>query len=350
MRKLTFALLILLVFVRYFSTLPDYQDGQRLRIKGVVLSEPVSFGDRQRIVIAGLKIYLPLYPTIKYGDKIIIEGRVEDGFLKDPMLLNHEVSKNLLYKLRDRVISFYKRNLPEPDASLVAGITLGAKADIPEEFYEKLKNTGTLHVVVASGTNVTFVAIFMINILINFIKRRRAILLSIISIWIYTAISGFDAPLVRAAIMGSLAFTAQALGKQSTALNSLFISALIMLLVIPSWFSDVGFILSFVATLSLILFERKINSKICFVPRIFREGLSTSLAAQIGVSPVLIYFFGGISLIGPFINALILWTVPFIMVVGLASGLMSLIWELPAKYLLLLSYPFTRYFEILVSI
>jgi competence protein ComEC len=116
--------------------------------------------------------------------------------------------------------------------------------------------------------------------------------------------------------MGSVTFVAQALGRLQAASRALFLSAALMLIIKPDWITDLGFILSFVATASLMLFERKIASLIRFVPGIFREGLSTSLAAQIGVAPILFATFGQFSLLSPIINALVLWTIAPITIIG----------------------------------
>jgi competence protein ComEC len=232
----------------------------------------------------------------------------------------------------------YQKSLPEPHASLLAGLTLGSKAGLPASFWETLKKTGTAHVVVASGMNVTLVAGFLIGILVILLPRKKAIPLALAGVWTYSLLSGFDAPIVRAAIMGSVTFIAQALGRLQAASRALFLSAALMLIIKPDWITDLGFILSFVATASLMLFERKIASLIRFVPGIFREGLSTSLAAQIGVAPILFATFGQFSLLSPIINALVLWTIAPITIIGGIGGIIGLASITAGKAIIFLSY------------
>jgi len=349
MRIFFWLLLIFLVFVRYTTTRPNFSDGQKVRITDRVTSEPLRFKDSQRVVLAGLRAYLPAFPEVHYGDRLVIEGVVDGNKLSKASLVSIRENQGVLLRLRKRLIEVFQKSLPEPHSALVAGIALGFKAGLPSYFWEALKKTGTAHVVVASGMNVTIVAAFLMGILILFLPRGQAIPAALAGIWLYSLISGFDAPIVRAAIMGSLAFTAQALGRLYLAGRALILSALIMLIVWPDWLTDLGFILSFVATASLILFEVKIRNLIHFIPGIFREGLSTSLAAQIGVAPIIFVTFGQFSLFSPIVNAFVLWTIGPITVIGGVGALIGLVLPLLGKLVLLLVYPLTSWFVLTVN-
>ena len=350
MRYVFWIFLALFILVRVVTTRPVYSDGDKIRITTKVSSESIKYDTSQRLILVGLKTYLPSYPEIGYGDKVVVEGIVEDGKLNDPKLIRLEPSTGILYKTRNNIIKVYQKTLPEPHASLLAGLTLGSKAGLPAGFWESLKKTGTAHVVVASGMNVTLVAGFLIGILVILLPRRKAIPLALTGVWTYSLLSGFDAPIVRAAIMGSVTFTAQAFGRLQAASRALFLSAALMLIIKPDWITDLGFILSFVATASLMLFERKIVSLIQFVPGVFREGLSTSLAAQIGVAPILFATFGQFNLLSPVINALVLWTIAPITIIGGIGGIAGLASITVGKAIIFLSYPLTTWFVWIVEV
>jgi competence protein ComEC len=128
--------------------------------------------------------------------------------------------------------------------------------------------------------------------------------LALLGILAYCVITGFEAPIVRAAIMAAIGYLAQLTGRVGNSVRSVGITGLIMAAIKPSWVTDIGFILSFASTISLMLFEIKISSKLGFVPGIFRESLSTSLAAQIGTAPILFAAFGQFNILSPIINAL----------------------------------------------
>ena len=344
MRYLLWLVLILLVLLRQVTDRPTYQNGDRVRITTRVTSEPAKYEYSQRLILSGLKVYLPRFPEISYGDKVVVEGIVLSNELKNPVLVFQDEGTGLLFKFRKNLIDFYRKSLPEPHASLVSGVTLGSKQSIPSDFWQTLKSTGTAHVVVASGMNVTLVAGFLVNFLIIFMTRRRAVPLALVGIWVYALVSGFDAPIVRAAIMGSIGFSAQALGRLNDAWKGLFLSGLVMLGFRPDWLGDIGFILSFVATASLMLFQKRVERKIRFFPKIIRADFSTSLAAQIGVAPILWITFGQFNLLSPMINALVLWTIAPITIIGMISGFVGIFVPLIGRLILFVIFPLTSWF------
>ncbi len=340
MKYLLWLSLLSLIFLRYIATRPIYKEGDKIRISTQVASTTK---------IAGLRVKFPSYPEVHYGDYIVVEGKVEKGELKNIKIKDLKVSNNIFISLRKKILDLYNTSLPATDAALTAGIVIGAKSDLPKDFYNKLIATGTSHIVVASGMNVTLVAGFVLSVLLKTTKRRKALIITLVAILIYCAIAGFEAPIVRAAIMASLAFLAQILGRVANTVRILFLTALFMLAVNPSWFTDIGFILSFATTLSLILFEKKVNRMIHFVPNILRENLSTSISAQIFASPIIFLTFGTFNPISPIINALVLWTVTPVMIIGGIGALIGLIFEPLGRLVILLVYPLTQYFIFIIN-
>jgi len=150
--------------------------------------------------------------------------------------------------------------------------------------------------------------------------------------------------------MSSLLFLGQEKGRMVSSWRIFFLTAALMLIYNPDWIGDIGFILSFVSTGSLMLFEKRIREKFAKVPEVLKEGFSTSLAAQIGVAPILFVTFGQFNIWSPLINALVLWTVPYIMILGSIGGAMGLIIPFLGKFTLLMSYPFLWWFMEIVQI
>lgn len=350
MKYFFWIVLILLIILRHYTSLPVYKNGDSVRITTTVYSDPVAYPTSVYVKLVGLKTYLPSSVQINYGDQVVVEGVVNNDKLDDPKLIEVKVSTNLAANFRNKIVNFYLSNLPQPEAGLLAGIVLGSKGALTSEFYDKTKLTGVAHVVVASGTNVTFVVMFLIGTLTLFMPRKRAIPLVILGIVLYLFISGFEAPLIRAAIMSSFLFLGQEAGRVVATWRIYFITAAIMLIIRPDWIGDIGFILSFVSTGSLLLYQKRINTKLHRVPSILREGLSTSLAAQIGVAPILFVTFGQFNILSPIINALVLWVVPPVMILGSVGGVIGLIFPTLGKLLLYLSYPFLWWFVGVVSI
>jgi competence protein ComEC len=350
MRYFIWPFLISLIVFRYFTTRPVYQNGDTVRITATVFSDPVSYPGSQSLKIAGLRIYLPAFPEVSYGDRVVVEGIIESGKLNNPKLISVSHSQSFGSVFRNKIIAFYQQVLPQPASGLIAGITLGSKGALTTDFYNRTKLAGVTHVIVASGTNVTFVVSFLMGVLTLFLSRRKAILFVILGIILYLFLSGFEAPLIRAAVMSSFIFLGEGKGRLVSTWRIFFLTAALMLIYSPDWVTDIGFILSFVSTASLLLFERRIRSKVKFIPGVLREGLSTSLAAQIGVAPILFVTFGQLSIWSPLVNALVLWTIPYIMILGSIGGVVGLIVPFLGKAILWLSYPLLWWFTEIVKL
>lgn len=349
MQNKLFLALLALVALRVLTFKYDYPEGVPIRITDRLYTEPAIYGDRRLVSIGGLKAYVNLYPEVNYGDIVSVEGIIEGNKIQKAKVVGIMKSEGV-FRLRTKIISIFQRALPEPHSALAAGIVLGSKASLPEDFWNSLKLTGTAHVVVASGMNVTFTAGFLMSLFLLFMRRRKAVAAATVGTWIYVLLSGFEAPLIRAAIMGTLAFGAQAAGRVSLAIRALFISAAIMLLIKPQWFFDLGFIMSFTATLSLILFQPKIYRLIYKIPFIFKEDLATTIAAQIGVAPILYFAFGQFNILSPLINSLVLWTIPPIMIIGGVASVVGLVIPALGQAVALLILPFSFWFINVIKI
>lgn len=357
MKYLIWLLLIFLIIFRYFTTRPVYKNGDTVRITATVYSDPITYANSQGVKIGGLTTYLPTFPIIGYGDRIIVAGIINDGGsnsgakkLEKPKLISIEENRGLGSGVRKKIISFYQQVLPQPVSGLVAGVILGSKGTLTADFWNQVKLTGVAHVVVASGTNVTFVVSFLMGVTTYFLSRRKAILFVALGIIMYLFISGFDAPLVRAAIMSFLAFSGQETGRLVNSWRVLFLTAGIMLVIQPDWIIDIGFALSFVSTVSIMLFNKRIEKWLSKVPNLVRKDLATTLSAQIGVAPILFVAFGQFNIWSPLINALVLWTVPFVMILGSIGGIVGLVIPIIGKLILYLAYPLLWWFVKIVAI
>src|SRR3989338_6227148 len=146
--------------------------------------------------------------------------------------------------LRESIAAFIRSGLPEQQASLLLGIILGIKSGFPPDFYEALRVTGTLHVVVVSGFNISVIT----NTL-----AKALIFISLAFLTAFVLLVGATPPVVRAALMGSIALIGTVFGRQNDALRALLITVIVMLILQPSWAGELSFQLSFLATLGLIL-------------------------------------------------------------------------------------------------
>lgn len=231
--------------------------------------------------------------------------------------LKWDVFQNYRQALDERISGF----LPSPQAELLSGILLGQNKNLPGRLKLALRDTSTLHIVVASGQNLSLVAAFFLS-LSGLIKRKQAITLSLLAVVLYTLLTGVQVPVLRAAVMFTLASLAQIFGRQREGWWVLAVTAALMLLVNPRWIGDLSFQLSFLATFGVVVVSPVFLKYLRKIP-IIGQDLAVTLAAQVMVMPVIAANFHQISLVSLAANALVLWTISFVMIGGtlmLVSG------------------------------
>jgi len=344
-RLVIFLLFLSVYFLRLNSLKPpQIPDGFQIRLVARVSSQPYLSGSKQIIRLGQFLVFTEPFPQYFYGQKLEVVGTCQvkvinpwktDFVLNYPTIrvIEEDESLNIQTKIVAGLLSFrrrlediFSRLLSEPQASLISGIVLGTRRQMPKNFRQNLQKTGTIHVVVASGYNISVIAGLLISVIVRFTKRKFALFLSFFGILAYTLMAGAEPPVVRAAIMGSLAFLAQFLGREKDAWRALFFAGGVMLLANPLILFDLGFQLSFLATAGILFLEPKLNGKIFRLPGP-GENLRTTLAAQLGVLPILLANFGQISFLSPLVNVLVLPVVPLIMILGAITALFGLVWQ-----------------------
>lgn len=360
------AILILLFIARiiiFYQNRPNLYDGQHLIFETTLFSQPQILGKNQRFTVEykaeRIFIVTSLFPQFNYADKFKISGN-----LKISLLENGKTFKSIVFPkieagnkgnnqflsvagfIRQNVTSFFQRNLSPTASSLLLGIIFGIKESIPKDFLGELKISGVLHVIAASGMNVTMVAGFLSSVFSLLFKRQIALVISIVGILFYAVLAGGEPSIIRASVMGILVFTASILGRQAWAIWGLLIAAYVMLFINPNVIFDIGFQLSFLATLGLIYISPIVQKALKH--EIFGN-FATTISAQAATLPVLLANFGTYSLWSVVVNGLVLWTVPVLMVLGGLAVMIGFILEPIGKILLFLALPLLLYFEKLVS-
>lgn len=249
--------------------------------------------------------------------------------------------------IRDQLGSKIDNYFPPPEANLEKGILLGSDT-FPRDFKQILITTGTIHVVVVSGFNLTLLAGLVLG-LSPVLGRRPTLGLSFLVIVVYTLLTGAAAPTVRAAIMASLAFGAQALGRQKESLWLLMLTVYLMLLYDPTLVTEISFQLSTAATLGILLFGSRLANWLKF-PKVLKGDLANTLAAQVLVVPIIYFHFGQVSWISPLVNVLVLWTIPISTILGFIFLGLSLLLPPVALIISWINFVFLFIFNQVVSL
>lgn len=360
------AILTFLLFLRFFffyQNQPQLEDGQELEFETTLLSEPQIVGRVQRITANlenGERIFItvPQFPEFNYGQTLHISGSLKKRLLTNerailtmsfPKVEAVKKSKNPLLALtsfiRQRVILLFEKTLPPNASGLLLGIVFGIREGMDKSFSNDLRLSGVLHVVAASGMNVTMVGGFLSSLFGSVLRRQIALILSIFGIFFYALLAGLEPSIVRASLMGSLAFGAQILGRQNLAIYALFLTGYLMLLFSPPLIFDIGFQLSFFATLGLLYFSPVFQR---LKLRVIGEDFQTTISAQAATLPILLSNFGTYSLWSVLINGLVLWTIPILMIIGGVGAMFGLLIEPLGQLILYLALPFLLFFETIV--
>lgn len=235
-----------------------------------------------------------------------------------------------IFRLKHHAADTINRILSEPEASLLNGILLGIRGNIPQDLYEKFNATGTSHIIVISGSNISLVVMLFLLAGRYLVGRNRAIWLALAGVTLYTVMVGADAAVVRAAMMGGLYVLSMQLGRPNASRNTLFAAAWLMTVQNPLVLWDVGFQLSFMATLGLAALVPALKKVVppWLATGFLGEGLLMTLAAQIATTPLILYQFGRLSLISLLANLLVVPVQPWVMFGGGAAmlgGMVSLL-------------------------
>lgn len=231
-------------------------------------------------------------------------------------------------KIRNSILDVFNDNFQKPLNIILAGISLGEKGDVPQELYTAFQDSGAMHLLVASGSNVGFVTL-VVYFICAFLGAGRitSALSAVLFAGFYTLIAGADAPLVRAFVMTFCSTLGFILGRKSGIIQGFIISALLILLFNPQSFYDVGFRMSFLATLSIILlasFYKAPKKQGRFLN--FILGLVVvSLAAQLALLPVFTNYFHKFSFTALISNIILVPLSGFIMAGGFLLWLCSFI-------------------------
>jgi competence protein ComEC len=330
---------------------------QGLLLARVSTSTSFTYGDRLRL--QGHLETPPENEDFSYRDYLANRGIYSTMAYPATSLLQHGQGNPLystLYTFRqhalDLVYSFY----PDPEASLLAGILLGVQSGIPKGVQEAFRLTGTSHIIVISGFNITIIAGLFTLLFSRLLGERKGAVVAAIGIIFYTLLVGANAAVLRAALLGMLTLLGHQLGRRQVGLNSLAFVAAGMAFITPTVLWDVSFQLSFAATLGIMLYTEPFNQWFTnfaarFIPRdkadrlagLVGEYFLLTLAAQITTLPLMIYYFKRISITALIANPLILPAQPAVEVLGGISVLTGMIFRPLGQLFAWAAWPFTAY-------
>jgi len=354
-------------------------------VRGVIVSKPLISGvshefhveekgtQRKMVVRMGVK---KCDCDPEYGDIVEVKGTANYGaekyFKKGIFIeLRAQTYKEVgvekgfwvrlvrtLYRMRVEIVERVDTLYTEPRSNLLSGLIIEGGASMPADLKKQFSIAGLSHIVALSGFNVAIVieAVFFV---LAMAKRKTRIFVGMGFIVVFGIMTGLSSPIIRASIMSVIKVVGQLLYKRYHALRALIVSGMVMVWWNPLYLTeDISFQLSIAATLGLIAGNEIISSWLEKLPHWMYIGqgrigetLSTTLSAQIFVTPLIAAYMGTFSVIAPLSNTLVLPAVPFAMLFGfisicisyipgigmIMSGLVIFFADLLLRYLLLVA-------------
>lgn len=326
-----------------YTPLPEGERAFTAEIVSHPVTEEGTQGAVLKLMDNGLRVRakFPAYPEFSYGDTLTFTGRIEvpfsdsyraylakervRGVVAFPKIVSHESGRvsfrGALYTLRERIVDSFRRTLPAKEAALMAGITVGAREDFSESFRDAMAQSGTTHLVALSGYNISIVVMVAMALFLAIFPRRVAFFVTLAVVISFVLMTGAEASVVRAAVMGGVMLLARHMGRRFDVRNAILFAALVMVLINPKVLMfDLGFQLSFLALLGIVYVKPALDRFLGWEGTkgilSWRENLTTTASAQLAVAPLLISTFGNVSLSSLAANILVLEIVPFTMGIG----------------------------------
>ncbi|NHA07057.1 ComEC family competence protein [Mucilaginibacter sp. HC2] len=249
-------------------------------------------------------------------------------------LLKHDTGNPFIayaLKLRQQMVVLFRQKLHDPNAIAVAStLILGYKADLSNDVLQAYSKTGTIHVLSVSGAHVAIIYLLM-QWMLSFLNRykygrllKMAIMILLISY--YAMLTGFSPAVCRAAVMISMVIIGNTFVRHINMLNILAISALLLLLYNPFFITDVGFQLSYLSVVGLIVLQPVVYGWFQFKNK-WADKLwalcSVSIAAQVITFPLSAYYFHQFPVYFLLSNLLIIIPTMVIMYSGIAYLLLA---------------------------
>ena len=357
-----FFYIIVIILLEYFgffkaqnhSFLIYNTNQQNVSVVGKVLQQPVIKNNKQQFVFEvdtindiSIKektlVTAPPAYNINYGDIVCLTGKISN--IEEPVfpnIFNYKTYlqreniytkfyvnefeyinskpnkiKLLSLKIKQDINLKLEKYFKEPVSSVLKSMLMGDKNSIDTDTKDDFINSGLIHILVISGLHIGFVVLIFLFIfkLLN-LPLKAVYFLTIPAIFFYAILTGSNPPAIRASIMASCILLSFILNRESLIYNSICLAALIILAYNPQCLFSASMQLSFIATIGIIYFYPKLYSPFSKIKNKFLKyfiGIfCVTLSVQIPLIPVLMFYFGKVSIISFVANILIIPVVGFI--------------------------------------
>ncbi|AFY68639.1 ComEC/Rec2-related protein [Thalassoporum mexicanum PCC 7367] len=229
------------------------------------------------------------------------------------------------WRLRQRLTRAHVQGLGMPKGGLLSALVLGNRVtDIPYDWRDQFREVGLAWTLAASGFHVALLLGAMLAVSRHSSPQQKFIRGSLVLL-IFLILAGGSPSILRAAIMGMGGLVGLVTERRSRPLVGLAFAAVALLIIQPLWIWDLGFQLSFLATLGLIVTATPLTKQMTWLPPLAANALSVPIAAFIWILPLQLFVFGRFSIYNIFTNVLVTPFISIAIIGGLIAGLLGIV-------------------------
>ncbi len=212
---------------------------------------------------------------------------------------NKNVWHSFIFSIRQKVISILDKYLGKNDESSIAkALLIGYKVDLDKDLLQAYSDAGVVHIIAISGLHIGIIYAILLWLfsILPFTKKSKPLRLFLIlsGLWLFVLLTGASPSAVRAAIMFSFIIIGNAFNRTGSVYNSIAASAFLLLCYNPYFLWDVGFQLSYLAVLGIVIAYKPISNWFYFHNKLLQKGwqlCAVSLSAQLFTFPLCLYYF-----------------------------------------------------------
>jgi len=229
------------------------------------------------------------------------------------------------WMIRQKIIRSQINWLGSPEGQLVSSMVLGSRVvDLPFDIKDQFTRVGLSHALAASGFQVSLI-LSVVLALLNRFSTTVQVIAGVTALLIFLGLTGLEPSVLRAVIMGFGLLIGLANKRSVKPLGGLLLAAIILLIFNPMWIWDLGFQLSFLATLGLQVTSPSLVKSLDWLPSVFTSMIAVPIAAYIWTLPLQLYSFGVLSPYSIPVNVIVTPLISIISIGGVISAFLALI-------------------------
>jgi len=294
-------------------------------IKAIINTNKNSKFDKWKIIKSKIKIYeIKNFNWFSYKYYMLSKNIYFKSYLYNyEYIWNIEINKieKYIIKFRKKVLKSIYEIYPKEEAIFLWWILIWARESLPNQLKQDFNNSGLTHFIAVSWFNITILIIFITYIIKYFPIWLKSLIITI-SIVFFTILVWDTAPVIRASIMWLIWYYILISWRKWNILSIVILTGIIMIIYSPlSLNYDVSLHLSFLAVLWIIYSQKFFENFFSFLPNILeiKTAFTLTLSALVFTLPIMIFNFGQVSILAPFSNIAVTWTIPIAMIFGFLS-------------------------------